>query len=104
MSPYLLPNDHGLTIAEKQLLFSIKNKMLNIHGNFSSKQLEKYCKGGCDIIKSKKHIYDCEKWNRTKNITKYEEIYNGTLLKQVEVFHTMKENLIRRESFPERSQ
>ena len=77
--------------------------MLNIHDNFSSKQLNKYCKGGCEVIESNTHIYNCEKWNRTQNNTKYEEIYNGILLKQLKVFYRMKENLLRRDSFPERS-
>ena len=75
--------------------------MNNISDNFSSKDLNKYCKGGCEVVESNNHIYYCEKWNKTQNNTKYEEIYHGRLEQLIKVFYIMKENMLRREIFTE---
>ena len=98
MSSYLLPNDYNLTIEDKRQMFSIKNNMINIFSNFPSKKLPKYCRAGCEIIESNEHIYTCEKLNITHTNIEYDQIYNGELNKQIQVYLIMKENMKRREN------
>ena len=60
MSEYLLPFNNELTIEEKCELFAVKNRMINIPFNFSSK-CEYECK--CGRKEDMNHIYECELYN-----------------------------------------
>jgi hypothetical protein len=101
MAEYLLPNENKLTISDKKLFFSIRNRLINIHGNYQKKNnLNKYCKAGCDIIDTNEHIYECKKLNDSNKEIQYKEILNGTTCQQIKVFERMKTNLvIRNEMF-----
>ena len=69
--------------------------MINIPSNFSS-NWEAKCE--CGEIESMKHIYECKILNMNKEITiPYENIYNGNIKQQIEVYKRFKENLINRE-------
>ena len=56
MSEYLLPTN-TLTISQKQQMFSVKNRMVNISANFSKNSSEKKCL--CSKTENMKHIYEC---------------------------------------------
>ena len=51
----------------------------------------------CCKIETMPHIYNCECLNEKKSKIKYDEIYNGTLINQIEIFRRMEENLAKRQ-------
>ena len=94
MSDYLLPTNKNLTIDQKRRLFAIKNKMIDIPSNFSSK-IENRCQ--CGEIENMEHIYICEILNKERRILPYEKIYNGNLSEQIDIFQIFERNLEIRE-------
>ena len=97
MSEYLLPFNNKLTISEKCEIFAVRNRMINIPSNFSS-NCEAKCE--CGAIENMKHIYECKLLNMNKKITiPYENIYNGNLKQQIEVYRRFKENLVKRDNY-----
>ena len=97
MSEFLLPFNNKLTISEKCELFAVRNRMIDIPSNFSS-NCEAKCE--CGAIENMKHIYECKILNKNKKIgIPYENIYNGNLQQQIEVYRKFKENLIKRKQF-----
>ena len=96
MASYLLPFNNCLTIDEKRELFAIKNRMINIPYNFSSKSEHK-CE--CGQIETMSHIYHCELYNGESQPTlPYEKIFCGNLNEEIEVFRKFKQNLEKREA------
>ena len=63
MADYLLPFNNCLTIDEKCELFAVKNRMIDIPNNFSSKSEHK-CQ--CGEIENMSHIYQCELYKNGK--------------------------------------
>ena len=78
MADYLLPVNSKLSVEQKQRMFSIKNRMIELPENFPNREMSNECIGG--KLKNILHIYNCEILNEG-NIPKlnYEEIYNGNL-------------------------
>ena len=101
MAQYLSPNNSKLTIADKKLFFSIKNRMVKIPDNFRGKMTQQQvCVTGCGQRENMSHIYDCEILNGEKKGTNpYETIYNGTLTKQVTIYYPMKERQHKRDKY-----
>jgi hypothetical protein len=98
MAEYLIPKNSQLTVIQKQKMFAVNNRMIEIYENFPGKQLKKECI--CSKIESMSHIYYCKTLNEGKNpILKFEEIYEGNIKDQIEVFKHYEENLNRRDSF-----
>ena len=96
MSEYLLPNSHGLSIEDKKLMYSIRNRMLrNIPNNFKSSNMNTLCRSGCPILESEYHIYICPMINEKSlnNEVEYHKIFNGHISDQVKVLRKMKVNL-----------
>ena len=101
MASYLLPFNNCLTIDEKCELFAIKNRMINIPYNFSSKSEHK-CE--CGQIETMSHIYHCELYNEENQpALPYEKIYCGNLNEQIEVYKKFKQNLEKRETMKQTS-
>ena len=63
MAEYLLPCNAKQTIEQKCEMFAVKNSMINIPANFSSK-CEKKCE--CERKEEMAHIYECELYNMKK--------------------------------------
>ena len=80
MADYLLPFNNKLTIDEKYNLFAIRNKMINIQSNFSSR-----CEVKCECGEKEftKHIYECKLYNDRKTTIPYESVYNGNLKQKI---------------------
>ena len=97
MSNYLLPSEFKLSNDDKKQIFSIKNKMINLHSHFPSKNLQKMCIAGCQTDESDIHLYKCDQINQTQPNIEFENIYNGELSTQVKIFENMKINIERRE-------
>ena len=94
MAEYLLPFNNKLKIEEKCELFAVRNKMINIPSNFSSK-CDKKCE--CGEKENMKHIYECKFYNNWKTTIPYEKVYNGNIRQQIEVYKRFKENLVKKE-------
>ena len=96
MAEYLLPKNPNLNISQKQKLFSIRNRMIEISENFPNKQIEDKCP--CGQLETIIHIYNCETLNTGERITiEYEQIYNGKLQDQIRIFEKLESNLNHRE-------
>ena len=96
MAEYLQPFGNKLTVEEKQNLFSIRNRMVNIPRNFPKGETEYPCI--CGETENMGHIYNCEILSERKTrILKYEKIFDGTMDQQIEVFRIIKQNLEKRE-------
>ena len=95
MADYLLPFNNKLTIEEKCNLFAVRNKMINIQSNFSSK-CEVKCE--CGEKETMNHIYECKLYNNDRKTTiQYEKVYNGNLKQKIEIYKKFKENLVKKE-------
>ena len=93
MSEYLLPFNSQLNIDEKRCLFEIRNRMSKIPINFGNKE----AKCICGEEESMSHVYSCKFINKAKPSINYNEIYNGNLNTQIEIFRRMEWNLEKRE-------
>jgi hypothetical protein len=88
----LHPTNEKLTIEERRNLFAIRNRMVDICSNFSKSEVKPTCVSG--EIESMKHVYICKILNeKTVESEEYENIYNGNIKKQIEVFRKFEENL-----------
>ena len=91
MADYLQPTCE-LDNKEKQKLFEIRNDMTNIPSNFGNQNV---CP--CGEVENMVHIYNCEFWSERKNEkVPYNNIYNGNIQKQIEVYKIFEQNLERR--------
>ena len=88
MSEYLLPFNSKLNIDEKRKLFEIRNRMTKIPNNFGKEE-----KCVCGKFENMSHIYSCEILNKKKTKISFDEIYNGNLHNQIEIFRRIENNL-----------
>ena len=88
MADYLLPYNHMLKIEEKQRIFSIRNRMVEIGDNFG--KIEDCF---CGSEETMSHIYNCETLNGEKSDIKYENIHTGNLSEQTKVFRRFEINM-----------
>ena len=94
MSEYLQPYNRYLTVEQKQEMFAVRNRMVNIPCNFGSKT-----KCECGKNEDMSHIYECKILcgNKEQRV-KFSKIFNGSLQEQVEVFKKFSENMKTREN------
>ena len=91
MSDYLLPNGE-LTIEEQRTVFGMRNGMIDIPANFSSKKDNK-AKCVCKELENMNHIYNCEHLNSDKPVEKFEMIYSDKIRKQKTVLKRFEQNM-----------
>ena len=91
MAEYLLPQKDIITISEKQYIFSIRNRMVQIENNFPEKKIEKLCR--CGLKEDMKHIYYCKILNSEEPKTEYEEIFKNDIRNQILVLRRFSENM-----------
>ena len=89
ISEYLLPFNNRLNIEEKRKLFETRNRMTRIPYNFGKKDEKCFC----GKIESISHIYECKSVNQLEPIIPYNEIYNGNLNNQIEIFRRLEISL-----------
>ena len=65
-------------------MFEVKNRMIKISANFSSKQKPENCPCGMD--ENMEHIYICKLFNKEKLEVEYKQLFNGNLTQQITVF------------------
>ena len=90
MAEYLLPCNAKQTIEQKCEMFAVKNSMINIPANFSSK-CEKKCE--CEQKEDMAHIYECELYNMKKPEIPFGKIFDGNLKQQIAVYNKFAQNL-----------
>ena len=95
MSEYLLPNNQ-LTIEEQRTLFGMRNGMIDIPANFSTKK-ENKAKCICKENEDMRHIYNCEYLNSDKPDEKYERIFSDNISEQKSVLKRFEQNMETRE-------
>ena len=95
MAYYLLPHDFNMTIEDKKLLFSLKNRMFQLSNDFNiDKNNKQLCVMKCGSEENLEHIYNCLKINiQSKNKESYNLLYNGTLIIQDKIFKIIKEKI-----------
>ena len=92
MSEYLLPQkNENLSIADKQYIFAIRNRMIDIEFNFPKNKISKTlcC---CGEIENMNHIYSCKILNQESIKTSFEEIFNDDIRKQKIIYERFKNN------------
>ena len=99
MDEYLLPFNRQ-TIDEKCEMFAIKNSMINIPSNFSSKS-ETKCE--CGEQENMAHIYECQLYNNEKSAIPFELIFNGNLKEQIAIYEKFSQNMKTRKLLKETS-
>ena len=96
MSDYLLPSTKGLTISEKQEMFAIKNRMVQISYNFPQNKSIDKCQ--CGEEESMEHIYSCKLLNKQEEYQlPYKMIFIGNIGEQIMIFRTFQNNMKERE-------
>ena len=96
MAEYLLPNNN-LSNLDKQRIFAIRNKMVEIENNFPSGNKETYCY--CGEKEKMSHIYYCELLSENRKVNvEYDKIYEDNVIQQVQVYKRFEENFKTREN------
>ena len=100
MEDYLLPFNNKLNIEEKREMFAVKNSMIGIPANFSSK-----CEIKCDcgVKEDMDHIYNCKLYNMKKPEIPFEKIFRGNLNEQIMVFKKFSQNMEKRSNMKQTS-
>ena len=84
-----------ITIQEKQEMFSIKNRMVQISQNFPQTNKIDICL--CGEIETMNHIYSCKSLNTEEEILPYSKIYSGNIGEQITIFKRFQKNMRNRE-------
>ena len=96
MAEYLLPSNNTLNIVQKQKLFAVRNRMIEISSNFCSSDIIHACV--CGEAENMKHIYICKLLNEGKQPKdEYENIFNGNITMQIEIFRKFETNMRKHE-------
>ena len=96
LADYLQPIN-PMSIEQKQRLFAIRNRMVQIPDNFPKSETKTKC--FCGDIEDMKHIFTCNILNNGINQSeKYENIFNGTISQQTKIFHKFEENMENRKT------
>ena len=96
IAEYLAPNSTGLTIEEKQNMFSVINRMERISYNFPNNKEIENCL--CGQLENMEHIYNCQNLNPEKPELEYKYLFVGNLGQQILVYRRFKNNFEVRES------
>ena len=97
MSDYLAPIT-ALTISEKQEMFAIKNRMVQISYNFPNNKKIETCL--CGQEENMEHIYLCKILNKeTEQLIPYKKIFNGNIREQITIFKIFQKNMKEREKY-----
>ena len=99
MSEYLSPND-VLTLEQHRYEFSFRNRMINMHANYSANSLVKCC---CEVKEDMQHIFSCQQLKKNETALEYEKLFSGNLNEQKMVAQIFEENMKKRSEINEDS-
>ena len=89
MADYFMPYNEYLNIEEKQNLFSVRNRIVEIGNNFGNNE-------NCIMCQTKEdmnHIYNCEYLNKQEIKTEFSKIYEGNLFEKIKVLRRFNESI-----------
>ena len=89
MADYFMPYNKYLNIEEKQNLFSVRNRIVEIGNNFGNNE-------NCIMCQTKEdmnHIYNCEYLNKQEIKTEFSKIYEGNLFEKIKVLRRFNESI-----------
>ena len=89
MEEYFMPHNDKLSIQEKQSLFAVRNRMINIGNNFGKMEI---CKK-CNMNEDMEHIYVCKYLNEQQNKIPFGKIYTGNLNQQNQILRIFEKNM-----------
>ena len=96
MAEYLQPGYVNITLTEQRGIFSLRNRMIEISENFSTKIKKEICNCGEEL--SMKHIYMCEYLSEFKNRETpiFEQIFQENISEQKEIYKIFEEKYRRK--------
>ena len=98
-----MPYNRELTILEKQQVFRIRNRMIDIPSNFPKSDKKPLCV--CGGEESMENIYNCEILNEeNEEREQYSNIFNGNFEQQVKVFRKFEKIMRKREFIMEKTE
>ena len=97
MAQYLLPNKN-LTIDEQRELFAVRNRMVDIPSNFSTKE-NNLSKCVCQQKEDMQHIYICEYLNTEEPKETFEKLFSKNVKRESSVFERFENNMKIREEY-----
>ena len=101
MAEYLQPITCTLTIEEKQNLFAVRNRMIEIPDNFPNTEIKPTC--WCGETEDMSHIFNCKLLNEgVIQKEQYENIFNGNIKQQIRIFRKFENNMGKRETIKNR--
>merc|ERR1712115_561508 len=80
MQEYLLPDEEKLSILDKQYIFAMRNRMVEIEDNFPKNKIERK-KCVCGEHENMEHIYSCLILNSNIEEICYQRIFGEDLRK-----------------------
>ena len=96
MQDYLTP-ESKLTVIEKQDIFKMRTRMLDIKENMKGKHSNFHCEAcqlkGIKKRETQKHVYKCKNLNTKGRQIKYKEIFGRDTTKMKKVLNRINENL-----------
>ena len=97
MVDYLLPSNRELSVIEKQQVFRIRNRMIDIASNFPKSNVKPICICG-EEEESMENIYNCKLLNgKSVESEPYSNIFNGNFKQQVKVYRKFEKIMRKRE-------
>ena len=94
MADYLTPLNKKLNIENKRIMFSVRNRMVDIKSNFKAGKIEIKCI--CGQKETMEHVWNCKLVNdEAYQKENYEQIFNGNLTQQVRIYEKFNEKLER---------
>ena len=99
MQEYLKP-ESKLTIKEKQDIFKMRTRMIDIKENMKGNYVNVNCEAcklkGINRKETQKHVYKCIQLNKRKIKIKYKEIFGNKTVKMKHIMKRMNRNLKKR--------
>ena len=98
MQEYLLPDEEKLSILDKQYIFAMRNRMVEIEDNFPKNKIERK-KCVCGEHENMEHIYSCLILNSNIEEICYQRIFGEDLRKIRIIYQRFRTNLEKRKDF-----
>ena len=97
----MLPDKENLSISDKQYIFAIRSRMIQIEYNFPKKGIgRKVCV--CGKTENMEHIYLCQILNPENTKIGYEGIFEENLRKMKIIYERFRINLENRKNYEDK--
>ena len=95
MQKYLQANSCKITKEEAQLIFKLRCRTINVKRNLKGIYDNLNCTACGTEEETQEHVLKCEELNKNKekNNVEYSKLFNGTVVEQLKIAKTFKENM-----------